>query len=163
MRKDHYDLALSEGFKKENILLLENGSVLEAENKELKISKETVPSNYIMVDNQSSSLSDIGYHIISERQAMAQNGIIIVNLSYNNKTKKLFYLDVKSHGFIYMKETEKILQEIQKNLTTKYNSFVDKNKGRFKDESLEVELRTSAYRMITEKIERRPLVIISIY
>ena len=163
MRKAHYDLALTEGFKKENILLLENGSVLEAENKELKISKETVPSNYIMVDNQSSSLSAIGYHILSERQAMAQNGIIIVNLSYNNKTKKLFYLDVKSHGFIYMKETEKILQEIQKNLTTKYNSFIDKNKGRFKDESLEVELRTSAYRIITEKIERRPLVIISIY
>lgn len=163
MRKAHKDLIITEGFKPENILMLENGSVLEAENKTLTISKEVVPSNYIMVDNQTGSLSDIGYHVISDRQAMAQNGIILINLSYNNKTKKLFYLDVKSHGFIYMKETEKILSEMQKTLTQKYKKFIEKTKGKFKDESLEVELRTSAYRVITERIERRPLVSVNIY
>lgn len=162
MRKGHHDLAVSEGFPKENIFLLENGSVLEAENKTLNISKEIVPANYIMVDNQTGSLSDISYNIISERQAMAQNGIIVVNLAYNHKTQKLFYLDVSSHGFIYMKETEKILSEMQASLVRRFNSFVERNKNKIKNDLLEVELRTAAYRIITDRIERRPLVSVTI-
>lgn len=158
MRKAHKDLVVSEGFNANNVFLLENGSVLEAKDKHLEVSKEVVPSNYIMVDNQTGSLSDIAYHVISDRQAMAANGVIIIAINYTKNLKKLTHLNISSNGFIYMKETERILQEMKSNAVNKFNTFVERNKGNIKNDLLEVEIRTSAYRLITEKIERRPLI-----
>jgi ribonuclease J len=161
MRKAHKELAISEGFNKDNIILLENGSVLEAKDKILTVSKEVVPSNYILVDNQSGGLSDISYNIISERQAMAGNGVIVLNVSYSKKFKKVSKIDIQSHGFIYMKETKKVLEEMQKTLLSRIEKYIERNGAKMTSEDLQLEFKTSGLRFITEKIERRP--VISVY
>lgn len=158
MRKAHKDLLVADGVKAENIILLENGSILEAKDKILTVSKEKAPSNYIMVDNQTGSLSDIAYHVISDRQAMAGNGVIIFVCAYSMKYNKISKIEMKAHGFIYMKETDKILEEMRKNALTRSENFISRNKGKFTMEQLEVEIKTSALRLITDKIERRPVI-----
>jgi mRNA degradation ribonuclease J1/J2 len=57
-----------------------------------------------------------------------------------------------------MKETEKVLEEMKKSVISKVERFVERNKGKISLEDLEVEIRTSALRQITEKIERRPVI-----
>jgi ribonuclease J len=158
MRKAHKDLAVNEGFTAENIFLLENGSILEAKNKILTVSNDKAPSNYILVDNQTGTLSDIAYHVISDRQAMAGNGVIIFLCLFSKQLQKITKIETKSYGFIYMKETEKILEEMKKNILIKSESFIQRNIKGFSLENLEVEIKTSALRLITDKIERRPVI-----
>jgi ribonuclease J len=162
MRKAHVELAVTHNLvNPANTILAENGNVIEAKNGVLTISKETVPSNYILVDNQSGGLSDIAYSILSERQAMAGNGVITINIPLSAGTK-IGKITVESHGFIYMKETKRILDDIKNNSKIFTERFLERNKNKFNKEQFTIELRAQSYRLLSDKIERRPLVIVNL-
>ena len=161
MRSAHKDLAVQCGIKSENIILADNGSVIEGITGKLFLSEKTVSANYILVDNQSGDLSGIASHILSERQAMAYNGIIIATIKTTDQ-KFIKDINIESHGFIYLTETTKILNEIKLQIKLGYESILEKNKKLPDTELIKAQLRSIANKTITNKLERRPLIIISI-
>lgn len=157
-RKIHGEIAEGCGVKKDHVFLLENGSVLNIRNGRAEVSKKKLPDNYTMVDNQTHMLCGVANDIVSERQAMSLNGVIIMHTIVDKKSKKLISMDVQSHGFIFMKLTKKVLKELLDETKREYN--LQYKKKRIKDmQMVETFIKNIADRQILNRLQRRPLVI----
>ena len=157
-RKLHGEIAESCGVRKDHIFLLENGSIVNVRNGQAEISKKKLPDNFTMVDNQTHSLCGVANKIVSERQSMSLNGVIIMHTVIDKKTKKLISMDVQSHGFIFMRLTKKVLKEFLDECKIQYN-LQHKKKQLKNIESIEILIKNIADRQILNRIQRRPLVI----
>jgi hypothetical protein len=89
---------------------------------------------------------------------MASNGIIIINIAFYRNTNKLVKLDVNSEGFLFMKETKRLLSDARANAQATFDRYLERNKKELNLANLEIDLRTSTYRLMSDKIERRPMV-----
>jgi ribonuclease J len=110
--KMHAELAISLGAKAENIIVPDNGSIVEIRDKGEKIMmlKEKVPSEPVIIDGL--SVSDTQHLVIRDRKALAQDGIfmIIVMIDVHNKKVKKSP-DLISRGFVYLKENQELLKK----------------------------------------------------
>lgn len=113
MRKIHAELAETAGIAPQNILLPDNGNIVELTGKGIRIIKEKVPANYVMVDGL--GVGDVGQVVLRDRQVMAKDGIFTVIIIIDSKTKKILgEPDIISRGFVYMKESAELLNEARK-------------------------------------------------
>jgi len=101
------------GMEKENILLKQNGDVVTIINGELKDNKERVKVDDILIDGNSSQ--DIGELVLKDRELLSDNGIVIVCATLDKRTKEILaYPEVLTRGFIYVKESADIIDEIKR-------------------------------------------------
>jgi ribonuclease J len=160
MRKAHKELAMELGIPAERVLLAENGSIIEAQKGKVEISKnEKLEQGLILIDNQSPKLSTVANHLISERQYMAQNGAIVTTVVVNKKTKKLLSVQTESHGFIYMRQTKKILKSVDDTTKESFKTFMKNRKGNLNSNELKAYLKGQIQRVVNDKIERYPLIV----
>ena len=88
MRKVHGELAEQVGMKPENILLGDNGQVIEFDYRANgKLTSEKAPSNYIMVDGL--GVGDIGQVVLRDRQVLARDGMFTIVTIIDSKTKRV--------------------------------------------------------------------------
>ncbi len=107
----HSETAKSIGIPKENIIMLENGVVLEIDQNEAK-HVETVQSGRILVDGL--GIGDVGNMVLRDRQHLSQDGLIIVVLTLESSTGEVIAgPDVITRGFIYVKDSENIMDDIK--------------------------------------------------
>jgi len=99
------------GFPKENIILADNGTVIDIEEGEvLNVHKQKVPSSQMVVDGF--SIGDMQEVVIRDRQMLAKDGMFVIIASINIKTGKLRKSpDIISRGFIYLRESQNLLNE----------------------------------------------------
>ena len=157
MRHAHTKLAQECGIPADNCILADNGSIIECYKGKVSLSTDTVEAGYIMLDNQSGSISDIASHILSERQAMALNGIITPIIVVDKKTQKSIRSFTENHGFIFMRETEKVLQEVNREARNAYDYYQKNKKGKIDREKATTYIKGQVDRKITNRLERRPL------
>lgn len=106
----HAALARQMGIPEENILIAGNGSVIEVSEKELK-STETVQAGRVLVDGL--GVGDVGSIVLRDRKHLADDGIIIVAVSIDGITREVISgPDVVSRGFVYVKENESLIHDI---------------------------------------------------
>lgn len=89
MLKVHAEIVRSLGFPKENIMIPDDGSIIEIQDKGKKILilKEKAPSGIVMVDGF--SIGNIQEVVIRDRQNLAQDGIFVVIVMVDLNTGKL--------------------------------------------------------------------------
>lgn len=112
MLRVHADLAHSLGMPRENIIIPDNGSIIEIQDSGKKITrlKESAPSGIRIVDGF--SIGDIQEVVIRDRKMLAQDGMFVIIATINLKTGKLRKSpDIISRGFIYLRESQELLQE----------------------------------------------------
>lgn len=106
----HATLARQMGIPEENILITSNGSVIEVSEKEIK-STETVQAGRVLVDGL--GVGDVGSIVLRDRKHLADDGIIIVAVSIDGITHEVVSgPDVVSRGFVYVKENESLINDI---------------------------------------------------
>ncbi len=157
MRKIHAELAAGTGIPEQNILLPDNGSVVELTPRAIHIAKEKVPSNYIMVDGL--GVGDVGQVVLRDRQAMSKDGVFTIVIIIDSKTKKMIgSADIISRGFIYMKESTALIDETKKKVTqiviSKTSSEAPINWAYIRNN-----VRDSIGEFLYTKTERRPLIL----
>lgn len=112
MLRVHEDLAQSIGVQKENIIVPDDGSIIEIQdggNKIVKL-KEEAPSGIMMVDGF--SVGDVQEMVIRDRKMLAQDGIFVIVASINVKTGKLKKSpDIIARGFVYVRESQDLLAQ----------------------------------------------------
>ena len=102
-------IAQSMGIPKENILLMSSGDVVEIGTDFCKVTG-SVPAGGILVDGL--GVGDVGNIVLRDRQNLAQNGIIIVVLTLEKYSNQLLAgPDIVSRGFVYVRESEDLLDE----------------------------------------------------
>ena len=110
--KLHGEMAKESGYKQDNILLTDNGRVIEIYKGEARVTQERVPAYNVMVDGL--GIGDVKEVVIRDRQLMAQDGIITaIVLIDSEKGKVINKPEIISKGFVYMKNSTKLIQSIQ--------------------------------------------------
>ncbi|MBQ3052794.1 MAG: ribonuclease J [Clostridia bacterium] len=106
----HAGLAEQMGIPYENILIANNGDVIEISQKGLS-SKETVPAGRILVDGL--GVGDVGSIVLRDRKLLSDDGIIVITVSIDRATREVVSgPDIVSRGFVYVKESEDLMNEI---------------------------------------------------
>ncbi len=99
------------GFPRENIIIADNGTVIDIEDGvRMNVHKQKVPSTPMVVDGF--TIGDIQEVVIRDRQSLAKDGMFVIIASVNLKTGKLRKSpDIISRGFIYLRESQDLLNE----------------------------------------------------
>lgn len=106
----HAQLAEQMGINYENILVAANGNVIELTENSIT-AKETVQAGRVLVDGL--GVGDVGSIVLRDRKHLADDGIIIVAVSIDRITREVAAgPDVVSRGFVYVKESEELMSEI---------------------------------------------------
>ena len=101
------------GMKSENIILKQNGDVITLVNGNLKENFEKVKVDDILIDGNSSQ--DIGELVLKDRELLSDNGIVIICATLDKKSKAILaYPEVLTRGFVYVKESADLIEEIKK-------------------------------------------------
>ena len=126
------DAASHVGVPKENILLKQNGDVINFVGGKLKDTNEKVKVDNILIDGNSSK--DIGELVLKDREMLSDNGIVIICSTLDKKTKEILaYPEILTRGFVYVKENTELIDEIKRisleviNENTS-NNYVEYNK-----------------------------------
>ena len=107
----HSETAKTMGINKDNIFMLENGKVLELNNEKGEFTG-IVPSGKIMVDGL--GVGDVGSVVLRDRQHLSQDGLIIVVITMDSSSGEVVAgPDIISRGFVYVKESENVMDEIK--------------------------------------------------
>ncbi|OGI29251.1 MAG: hypothetical protein A2288_03020 [Candidatus Moranbacteria bacterium RIFOXYA12_FULL_44_15] len=114
MLKLHGELGVSVGMDPRNILIGENGRVIEFDYRgNGKVTSEKVPLSNIMVDGL--GVGDIGQVVLRDRQLLAKDGMFVITVIIDGKTKKIIGKpQVTSRGFIFVKENFDLVNATKK-------------------------------------------------
>ena len=101
------------GIKEENVILADNGKIVNITKDKAFIEKKEVPSEYIMVDGL--GVGDVGEIVLRDRQMLAKDGIFVIIAVVNRKTGKVQDSpDIISRGFVYLRESKELLYQTRK-------------------------------------------------
>jgi len=150
------NLASSLGIPNENIILKQNGEVVTIEDGELIDKTEIIKINDTLIDG--SMGEDVGELVIKDREVLGENGIVLISATLSKKTKTILVgPEVTTRGFIYVRDSSEIIEEIKKtsiniierNVT---DSYIDYNK-------IKQEIREELSRYFYDETESKPMII----
>ena len=153
--KAQCDLAVALGIPKENVFMLHTGDVLEICEDEAKVVGK-VRTGSILVDGL--GVGDVGNIVLRDRQHLAEDGIMVVVLTLEGHSNHLLAgPDIVSRGFVYVRESEDLMDEAHTVVESALESCLDKNitdwskiKGVIKD---------SLGDFVWKRTKRRPMIL----
>lgn len=108
----HAETAKKIGIEPKNIFMMENGRILELNEKEAKITN-SVPSGKILVDGL--GVGDVGNIVLRDRQHLSQDGLIVIVMTMDSSTGEIVSgPDVVSRGFVYVRESENLMEDVKR-------------------------------------------------
>jgi ribonuclease J len=155
----HKELAMELGMSEENIVVPDNGSLIEITDNGTKIGvrKEKAPSAPMMVDGF--SVGDEQDVVIRDRQMLAQDGMFVIIATIDSVTGKLRKSpDIISRGFIYLKENQDLLNQTRMIIK---KSIEDGTRGQhpINFDPIKTNLGDNVSKFLFQKTAKRPLVI----
>ena len=110
--KAHKETAEMMGVPSENIFMSVNGRILEVNQNEAKLTS-TVPSGKILVDGL--GVGDVGSVVLRDRQHLSQDGLIVIVMTMDNNSGEIVAgPDVITRGFVYIKESENLMDDVKR-------------------------------------------------
>ena len=154
--KGHAEIAESMGIDKDNIFILSSGDVLQLSAKEGYVEETRVQTGTILVDGL--GVGDVGNIVLRDRQNLAQNGIIIVVMTFEKYSNQLLAgPDMVSRGFVYVREAENLLEEARMLVNDAVIDCIDKNITDWGKIKMVVKETLSDY--LWKKIKRNPMIL----
>jgi len=153
MQRTHIDIAIRTGVDKDKCFALENGQVLTLNHKE-GIVKSRVQAGTVYID---SNRSIIDGTIIKERKLLAEDGMLTAIFTVKDR-KQIAAPGIVSRGFIYMKNSEELVSNIQKKAKETLDRYLKTHKvPNFTSVKGFISNELSNY--IYELTERKPIII----
>jgi ribonuclease J len=107
----HTRLAREVGIPDENLILAQNGQVIELEKDNFQI-REGVGAGRVLIDGK--GIGDVGRSVLKERRVLSEEGLVVVNMAFDEETGIVVYgPDIVSRGFVFETETGYLLQDAQ--------------------------------------------------
>ncbi len=152
--KQHAKLAQSLGMPEENIFLMENGQVLELSQRKAQITG-TVQSGSILIDGL--GVGDVGNIVLRDRKHLSEDGLIVVVVTVNSDGKIMTNPEVISRGFVYVKESEELMDEIR-DLTME---IMEKNLGKRRSNysNIKSNVKDELSSFLYQKTKRKPMIL----
>ena len=154
MLKTHSKLAREMGMDPRNIVIGDVGQVIEVSQKNIKING-TVPSGKVFVDGY--GVGDVGAVVLRDRQHLAQDGMIVVVVTMSNEGLVVSGPDIITRGFVYVKESEALLEELRQVAVSALDRCQDRN---IRDWStIKGEIKGDLSGFLYKKTKRNPMIL----
>lgn len=154
-RKAQAAIAAEMGYDKDHILMINSGDVLAIDDEGADVIG-TVPVGNVFVDGL--GIGDVGNIVMRDRQHLAEDGIVIVVMTMDSASGQIIAgPDIVSRGFIYVRESESLMEESQGVL----NDTVDHiaRKGIRDWGKIKSEIRENLGSFFWKKTKRKPMII----
>lgn len=148
--RQHGILAEESGFPAENVAVVENGQVIEFTDGKMSFG-ERIPGGYVFVDG--ARVGDIGPSVVREREALAEEGVVVISLTISHKGKLRADPEVVSRGFVYRHGDKDVIEETKKKVV----DLVKNAKG-----DIHNQVTKSIRSFLYSKTKKRPVVLMTI-
>ena len=151
----HANLAQSLGMPKENIVIAENGSVIELTKNSIGINGK-VQAGKVLVDGL--GVGDVGNIVLRDRRQLSQDGIMIVVLTIDKETCHVVSgPDIVSRGFVYVREAEGLMDEARDKVQLALEKCEENGVSEWS--AIKSTVRDSLGRFLYERTRRRPMIL----
>ena len=148
-------IAASIGIPEDRIWLLHTGDVLELTEESSRIIGK-VQTGGILVDGL--GVGDVGNIVIRDRQRLAEDGIIIVVMTLEQHTNRLLSgPDLVSRGFVYVRESEDLMEEAALTVRSAVDNCLDKHITDWSKIKSDIKDELSGF--VWRRTQRRPMIL----
>jgi len=157
--KIHAKIAKLAGLNEKNIIIADNGQIVECQRGKCWLTSKTVPAEYVFVDGL--GVGDVGQIVLRDRKTMAEDGIFVIIAVVDTKTGKIKGSpDIISRGFVYLKESKVLLAKTRKKII----EIVEKSATGATKETMNWayvrdNIREEIGQLLFNETQRRPMVI----
>lgn len=152
--KQHANIARGMGMPEENIFIMDNGECYEFSKAGVKKTAGVVAGN-VLVDGL--GVGDVGNIVLRDRKHLSQDGLVVVIIS-REKQESVFLdpPDIISRGFIYVKESEALLEEARNKIM---ETLQKKSCSNGNWDSIKTTVKQELSAFLYEKTKRRPMIL----
>ena len=152
------EIAEELGIPKENIILKLNGDVFEIDNGEAVETFEHIDTDQILIDGNSQD--DIGDLVLKDREMLSENGIMIISCTLDKTTKKIIGgPEILTRGFIYVKESQDLLEETKQISREVIENTIDVNAKKIDYSLIKNDVRDVLGKFFYEQTASKPMII----
>jgi ribonuclease J len=147
----HASLAEDVGISRENIVVVENGQTVELSGGNVRLG-ERIPGDYIFVDGE--SIGDIDHGVMREREMLARNGILLIDISLDKMTGRLLgEPEIITRGYVSPQDAETLIPEVRKRVMQIVNGGGLENQK---------DIVSAVKSYLHEAMKRRPMVFVTL-
>ncbi|WP_313132703.1 ribonuclease J [Anaerocolumna sp.] len=151
----HAELAQTMGIPKENVFIISSGDVLEMSKEKAGLVGK-VPAQGVLVDGL--GVGDVGNIVLRDRQHLAENGLIIVVVTLEKYSNQILSgPDIVSRGFVYVRESENLMDEAKEVVYSALERCLNKNTSDWGKIKSEVKDSLSDY--LWKRTKRNPMIL----
>jgi len=155
MLRHHGLLGEQVGIPKENIFLLDNGDTVEIQNGVARKGGK-VSSGNVLIDGL--GVGDVGNIVLRDRKLLSQDGILVVVVTLSKQDGTIMSgPDIISRGFVYVRESEGLLEEANRIVTSTLHKLMNDNVNEWA--SLKTNVKDALGRFLYEQTRRRPMIL----
>ncbi|MBO4396544.1 MAG: ribonuclease J [Eubacterium sp.] len=149
------EVAIKMGVKKENVVILRSGDVLEIGEESAKV-VDHVQSAGIMVDGL--GVGDVGNIVLRDRQHLSENGLMVVVLTFERGSNMVLAgPDIVSRGFVYVREAENLMEECREVVNISLDRMIDR--GVTDWGKIKTEIKDALADFLWKKMKRNPMIL----
>ena len=153
--KKHAELAEGMGIPGNHTFVADVGDVLETDGVDMKFTG-TVPNGMVMVDGL--GIGDVGSVVLRDRKHLAEDGVMIIVATIEHETGKVLAgPDIVSRGFVYVRESEELLDEAKQLMDSVMNDLCDRNVREWGN--IKSAMRDALSEFIYQKTKRSPMIL----
>ncbi|KRE83135.1 ribonuclease J [Paenibacillus sp. Soil766] len=155
MLRQHAILAETVGIPKEDIFMCDIGDTVEIQNGAARKGSK-VQSGNILIDGL--GVGDVGNIVLRDRKLLSQDGILVVVVTLSKQDGKILSgPDIISRGFVYVRESEGLLEEANRIVTNTLTKLMNENVNEWA--SLKTNVKDVLGRFLYEQTRRRPMIL----
>ncbi len=151
----HADLAVSMGIPRKNIFIGDIGNVVELGKERMK-QLPSIPAGNVLVDGL--GVGDVGSIVLRDRKHLGQDGLIVVVVTLDSSDRHIIAgPDVVSRGFVYVKESEPLMDEAKDVVTETLDDC--RFQGVYDWSVIKTAIKDDLSKMIYDKTRRSPMIL----
>jgi ribonuclease J len=155
MLHQHRLLAESVGVEKDNTFIINNGDVVDIENKEARQIRK-IPSGNTFVDGV--GVGDVGDIVLRDRKQLSEDGMLVIVISLSKTERKIVSgPDTISRGFVYAKNSEDLLRNVNRLVKTTVNDLQEANIHQWN--VMKQNIKKSVGQYLFAQTKRKPMIL----
>lgn len=155
MLRQHARLGESIGIERENIFVVDNGDTVEFQGGNARKGSKVQAGN-VLIDGL--GVGDVGNIVLRDRKLLSQDGILVVVVTLSKQDGTILSgPDIISRGFVYVRESEGLLDEANRIVTSTLNKLMNDKVNEWA--SLKTNVKDALGRFLYEQTRRRPMIL----
>jgi ribonuclease J len=156
MLAQHKQIAMSMGVPAENVVIAQDGDILEVSAERGFAIVDHMPYGNVYVDGL--GVGDVGQIVLRDRQVLSRDGILVVVMTLDSETGEPLGVDIISRGFVYEREAEPLMDAARARVDNTFR-VLSQHRRSADWGFLKNKIRDTMSEFVYEKLKRRPMIL----